>query len=70
MPQAACEYIVRRGTILAEKPNDHSLVVLHLPRQKTEMYVTLDNNPNDTGDKMQLQSSFSGCKIGTIDPVK
>jgi hypothetical protein len=58
-----------RDTLFAEKSNHHSLVMLHLPRQKTEMHATIAKNFKRTRDMIRLRSFLSYREIGITEPV-
>jgi hypothetical protein len=58
--------VTGRDSLLAEKPNDRSLVILRSPKQKAEKDQTIDLNLKSTYGSTQLRFSFSGREIGII----
>jgi hypothetical protein len=58
-----------QSPLLAEKPNDNSLVGLHPLTEKLQTDGPRDNNSKHTADVMSLSFSLSGCAIGTVSPV-
>jgi hypothetical protein len=62
--------IFGRDALLAQKPNDDTLVVLHPLSQKPSTDGPRDKNSKRTVDVMPQLFSLSGCAVGTISPVR